>query len=269
MTITADIKSIFDCTSVSRLEDENDEKLGEGISVDDCSSTGAARAAAWELFVALSLMLMFPSPSGHPFGVSITWKIKSSWQLSESTRNRLWIIESSVHSFIWILLITTKITWTIKNILAQFLTSIRGISCPDIEGKQDFQQDLSNYAYIVFAKHFVGFSEQEFNRPKSEKIAKKLDWYYIYHFKTQIFSSSFIESKIWDRLVRDFTYLYHWATSIENLFDIKKSNLSIPIWPMISEAKINNHFLTTSEILYSNQFKIISSAKIKFIQAFN
>lgn len=35
--IHGEIQSQFQCTSVSRLEDENDEKLGDGISVGDCS----------------------------------------------------------------------------------------------------------------------------------------------------------------------------------------------------------------------------------------
>lgn len=60
--------------SVSRFEDENEEKLGlgEGISEDN-SFAGAAWAAASGLSVALSLRLMLPSPSGHPFLVSVTW----------------------------------------------------------------------------------------------------------------------------------------------------------------------------------------------------
>lgn len=61
----------FQHTSVSRLEDENVEKLGEGISEDICSPS-AACAAAWKFRVVISLRLMFPSPSGHPFGVSMT-----------------------------------------------------------------------------------------------------------------------------------------------------------------------------------------------------
>lgn len=56
--------------SVSRFEDEKEEKLGEGISL--LYGSGSATAAVGSEFCAslLSLMLMFPSPSGHPFVAS-------------------------------------------------------------------------------------------------------------------------------------------------------------------------------------------------------
>lgn len=58
-------------TSVSRLEDENDEKLDDGT----CKELGfdAVTAACGELSAASSnLVFMFSSPRGHPFGIKFS-----------------------------------------------------------------------------------------------------------------------------------------------------------------------------------------------------
>lgn len=88
-------KSIFTkiSTSVSRLEDENDEKLEDGT----CKELGsdATTAACGELSAAWSnLVFMFSSPRGHPFRIKlscraicyqnytrkVTLKISSIWK---------------------------------------------------------------------------------------------------------------------------------------------------------------------------------------------
>lgn len=57
--------------SVSRLEDENDEKLDDGTCNEHGPAAAAAAAgAACDLSATRSLMFMFSSPSGHPFGLS-------------------------------------------------------------------------------------------------------------------------------------------------------------------------------------------------------
>lgn len=50
---------------MSRLEDENEEKLDEGT----CKVRGNIEVAC-KLSVARSVVFMFSSPSGHPLGVS-------------------------------------------------------------------------------------------------------------------------------------------------------------------------------------------------------
>lgn len=55
---------------MSRLEDEKEEKLGEGIWL--LYGSGAGAAVGCEFCAALSLILMFPSPSGHPFVASVS-----------------------------------------------------------------------------------------------------------------------------------------------------------------------------------------------------
>lgn len=57
---------------MSRLEDEKEEKLGEGISLLYGSGSGSGAAVGCEFCAALSLILMFPSPSGHPFVASVS-----------------------------------------------------------------------------------------------------------------------------------------------------------------------------------------------------
>ena len=52
-------------TSVSRFEDENEEKLVDGTCI-ECGSTGAAGSDS----ASLSLIFKKPRPNGHPIGIS-------------------------------------------------------------------------------------------------------------------------------------------------------------------------------------------------------
>ena len=61
-------------TSVSRLEEENEEKLLEGICKEYGSTAGAA---ACNLSCNRSLMLIICSPSGQPLDVSWFWEESS------------------------------------------------------------------------------------------------------------------------------------------------------------------------------------------------
>jgi hypothetical protein len=54
-------------TSVSRLEDENEEKLDERMRK-EYGSTGAA------CMLSITRSLVFIRPSGHPFDVSLSWE---------------------------------------------------------------------------------------------------------------------------------------------------------------------------------------------------
>lgn len=56
-------------TSVSRLEDENEEKLVEGM----CSEYGSTGAAGSDS-ATLSLVFRKPRPNGHPIGTSLFWE---------------------------------------------------------------------------------------------------------------------------------------------------------------------------------------------------
>lgn len=57
--------------SVSRLEEENDEKLDEGARKELGSAVIAAASMCCDT---LSLMFIFSSPSGHPLGTSGSWQ---------------------------------------------------------------------------------------------------------------------------------------------------------------------------------------------------
>lgn len=54
-------------TSVSRLEDENEEKLVDGT----CNKYGSPGAAAGIDSTTLSLKFKKPRPRGHPIGISL------------------------------------------------------------------------------------------------------------------------------------------------------------------------------------------------------
>lgn len=55
-------------TSVSRLEDENEEKLVEGMCSDN--EYGSTKVAGSDDSTTLSLIFRKPSPNGHPIGIS-------------------------------------------------------------------------------------------------------------------------------------------------------------------------------------------------------
>lgn len=56
-------------TSVSRLDDENEEKLVDGM----CKVCGST-AEACKLSATLSLVFIISSPRGHPLGISCSWE---------------------------------------------------------------------------------------------------------------------------------------------------------------------------------------------------
>lgn len=117
-------------TSVSRLEDENEEKLLDWM----CKEYGSAATAACKLSPTLSLLIMFSSPRGHPIVISCTWKRVNTLLNQHSIPSLKWnlLVQWCVSFvFTWISLKVlimldlrknefTKIT---KNIIALLITT--------------------------------------------------------------------------------------------------------------------------------------------------
>lgn len=81
---------------MSKLEDVNEEKLGERKCVLEYGSAGAACM----LSITRSLPVMISSPSGHPLNVSFSWKEHQLTLLMFSSASQDLLLGLTSHLFL-------------------------------------------------------------------------------------------------------------------------------------------------------------------------